>query len=380
LPLPGALVLALAVLCGAIYPAVMQAYPFLWVPVFAVCTLCLLRVVRGIVPLLAAALIYIVGLFLGTATLGTALLGVLCAVALYALLITLTRSTWLLLLPVAAYVLAWVLSGSYALALLVLIPFPAAAALAWGTMKNDGRVSVICSTAGALLVCVLLAIAAFWYEVEHELTMESYVRAFDALRAEFTRIAQEQANETAQYNEMLAQLGYDYTVEILIDTTLQLIMLIMPALLIVSCSIFAYTAQLLCIRGFAGCGASGLMTKTAQLFVMSVPSALIYLFAFFSILFNLLFSDRSGVFITVMLNLLLILMPGMCIVGAWKLYADYRRRPSVFVLLVILATAFFMPPMLPICIALSGAFTTLVRPIVAKMIAEGFDPHEHDKD
>lgn len=380
LPLPAVLVLALAVLCGAAYPALIGTLPFLWVPVFAVCALCLLRVVRGIIPLLMAALIFLAGLLVGSPALGTALLGVLTAVALTALLITLTRSNWLLLLPVIAYALAWGLSGSYELALLALLPFPAAAALAWGTMKNDRRVSVICATAIALLVCVLLAIAAYWYEVEHELTMESYVRAFEAIRvqaaAEFAK-----APETPEINAMLQEMGYPFTIEDVYDTVITVLMVLMPALLTVLCSIFAYAAQLLCVRSYAGCGVPRMMTRTAQLFVLSVPAGLISAFCsivlFIHVLLSMFFTVQAGLFIIVLINLQLILLPGTCVVGAWKLYADFRRRPSIFVAITVVISAVLMPMMLLISLSLSGAFTTVVRPLIAKMLAEGIVPDDH---
>ena len=369
-PIPAILVLSFAVLCGALYPALARTFPFLWAPACIVCMLCLVRVVRGLVPKLGISLLFVAGLILRSPSLGAILVGILTAISLMALLITLTRSPWLLALPIAAYVLAWILCGSYVTALLTLLPFPAAAALAYGTMKNDGRVSVICSTAGALVVSALVALSVYWLRLGNDLTLSSVVTLFDDVRQGVAALVAA-SPDTPEINAMMQQAGYPYTIEELLDLLISLCMPISPAILIGCCSIVAYLAQLLCVRSYAGCGAPQLMTRSAQLFVLSVPSALIYLFCFFVSLFL----KQSSVFSAVLLNLQLILLPGMCIAGAWKLYADYRRRPSTLMLVLLGISLLVASPMLIICISLSGAFTTLLRPLIARMIAGGFDPN-----
>ena len=124
-----------------------------------------------------------------------------------------------------------------------------------------------------------------------------------------------------------------------------------------------------------------MMTRTAQLFVLSVPAGLISAFCsivlFIHVLLSMFFTVQAGLFIIVLINLQLILLPGTCVVGAWKLYADFRRRPSIFVAITVVISAVLMPMMLLISLSLSGAFTTVVRPLIAKMLAEGIVPDDH---
>jgi hypothetical protein len=95
-----------------------------------------------------------------------------------------------------------------------------------------------------------------------------------------------------------------------------------------------------------------------------------------------LFSGASNMFIAVIHNLLVILLPGMTLVGLFKLASDLKHGISRLWLLVLIGCAIFAPYMLILCISFSGALTTLSRPLVTRMILknQGKDDHDGPKD
>ena len=67
-------------------------------------------------------------------------------------------------------------------------------------------------------------------------------------------------------------------------------------------------------------------------------------------------------------NLRLILLPGMCLVGVFKLVADLQRGISKIWIALIIGAALMAPSMLILCVSISGALATLMRPIVAHIL------------
>jgi hypothetical protein len=112
-------------------------------------------------------------------------------------------------------------------------------------------------------------------------------------------------------------------------------------------------------------------TRSARLFILSVPSAIIFLIASAGSLFS------SS---PLMLNLTLILLPAMCIVGVYKLIADFKARFSPLTLILILAAVLLAPRLLLFGVAVSGAITTLIRPLVTKMVLEKTREQLHGDD
>lgn len=67
-------------------------------------------------------------------------------------------------------------------------------------------------------------------------------------------------------------------------------------------------------------------------------------------------------------NLRLVLLPGMCLVGVFKLGADLQRGVSKLWIAVMIGAAILAPSMLILCVSISGAMATLMRPIVARIL------------
>jgi hypothetical protein len=112
-----------------------------------------------------------------------------------------------------------------------------------------------------------------------------------------------------------------------------------------------------------------LLSRTAQLFILSVPSAVIYMFCFVVTLF----SGASNMFIAVVHNLLIILLPAMTLIGIFKLAGDLKNGVSRLWMLILVGCAIIAPYMLILCISFSGALTTLTRPLITRMILKSQD-------
>ena len=118
-----------------------------------------------------------------------------------------------------------------------------------------------------------------------------------------------------------------------------------------------------------------LMTKASQLFVHSILAAIIYVVCFVVAIFP----SEMTMFGAVVYNLLLILLPGMALIGVYKLVGDIRRGMSKIWLFILIGCAIFQPMMLVFCISFSGALTTLTRPLIARMLLkQGHPPSDFD--
>ena len=81
-------------------------------------------------------------------------------------------------------------------------------------------------------------------------------------------------------------------------------------------------------------------------------------------------------------NLRLVLLPGMCLVGAFKLGADFQRGISKIWIVIMIGAAILAPSMLILCVSISGAIATLMRPIVARILLNQpkDNPSDHSDD
>jgi hypothetical protein len=150
----------------------------------------------------------------------------------------------------------------------------------------------------------------------------------------------------------------------LIQSSVELVFNMLPGLLIFALNLMSYAAQLTCIRTYRSVGMKQLVTHMSQIFVLSVPAAIIYLACCIASIFSKDFTLTSAVFE----NLRLILLPGMCLVGVFKLGADFQRGVSKLWIAIIIGAALLAPTMLILCVSISGALATLMRPVIAKIL------------
>ena len=239
---------------------------------------------------------------------------------------------------------------------------PAAGILAHQTMRNQSRVSVICMTSLLYGLCFAFGFVLLAFRTNGFVSIAEMVAALEATREEIIAITLGSEPIMQMLDKTYEGLGVN--VRDVVVSTVNLLFNLLPGMAIVLVNVLTYTAQLMCTCAYVGTGVKPLLSRTAQLFILSVPAGLIYLLCFLITLF----SGASNMFTALVQNLLVILLPGMTLVGIFKLAGDLKRGTSRLWLFIMIACAVFFPYMLILCIAFSGAMTTLTRPLVTRMM------------
>lgn len=379
----GCILLSLFVIAAGAYNPLLTPPSFYTLPLFAVCLFVLLFLVKSIPAGIAAAVIFLGGHSVGTMLfgdgmiLGTFLLSSVISVGIGAFVITVCRSKWLLIVPVLAYGAAFAMSRDPLTALLALIPFPAMAILAYNTMGNHTRVSSICLTSFTYGLLVLAGGALLLYRAGIVLSWDMLVETLSATREQ--TIALILADESFMTAMKTAFADAGVSLDVIIRTYVELIFNLLPALVVGAFNLVGYAAQLMCVRSYRNVGMKELETYTARLFTMSALSGLVFLICgVISI-----WPGEMTQFGALAYNLLFILMPGMLIIGVYKLIGDLHRGGSRLWLFILIACALFIPYLLLYCISFSGALATLIRPLMLRMIAKHggkFPPDENAPD
>ena len=364
----GCILLSLFLIAAGAYNPLFTPPALFTLPLFAVALLILFALVRSIPAILVSALLFLSGHSFGTLAfgdgmpLGTFLMVSVLSVGIGAFLITVCRSKWLLALPVLAYATAFVLCQDALLALLALVPFPAMGILAYNTMANRSRVSSICLTSFTFGLFVLAGGALLLYRAGVALSWDFLVTTLAGAREQ--TIASFLADETFVAAMQMTFGDAGVGVDIIIRTYVELLFNVLPALLICAFNLVGYAAQLMCVRSYRSVGMKELETHTARLFIMSAFSGLLFLVCGVISLWP----GEMTSFGALVYNLFFILMPGMLIIGVYKLIGDLRQGGSRLWLFLLIGCAIFLPAMLFYCISFSGALATLTRPLMLRMI------------
>ena len=357
----GTWLLCLVCLVSAIYPALMVAYASFWWLPLTLLAIFYLRTNHTLHGWLLLAVTFIGGSVVGGPSFGAALVCLISTMVISTLLHTTTRHPLLICLPVVAYAVTCVIGGEPVTALLSVIAFPAAYMLGRSIMKNEGRVASICACALMLGTMLLLFAALLWRTSGAEMS-------YDALTAYVNAFHEEILNTALTDPDFKAVLAMLDTSQVpladLLSQTLSLLLLLMPGVVIVLILALAYATQYLSVMSYSALGMKQLCTLVSRRFIMSVLSAILFIVCSIVALFP---ADRVTIPLALANNLWVILFPGMLIVGFWSLYASYRARPSPLTIVLILVAAFLMPPLLLIFVALTGAATTLTRPLLLRM-------------
>ena len=360
LRLPATVLLALLVLACAVYlPTDSSTYTYV---MLAVCAVAYLAVVRSLAAGALGALVYLGGAVLGGVAYGVWALCLLVTVTVGAYLVCTVRSYWLLLIPAVAYLVSLLICRDAMLAVLSVLAMPGAGVLAHATMKNSGRVASVSLCSLMLAFCGIFGLALLWYHRYGAISLEDIRETILAVRDELIAVM-----EQTEYLELIEQwlatqpLSNRVTPDIFIHTTINTTFSLLPAFAILGVNLLSFSAQVGCTNAFVGTGFPMMATRSARLFILSVPSAIIFLIAGAGWLF---FGSP------LMLNLVIILLPAMCIVGVYKLIADFKTRVSPLTIILIIAAVLFAPALLLFGVAVSGAVTTLIRPLVTKLVLE----------
>lgn len=315
------------------------------------------RKAKWIVPLLVS-----IGVFLTVYTHSLLPAAVLCGMVFTvsegSLLIALQPKSKLALLPVIpllGYGITLLLSRDPIASLSVLLPWPAAWALARGTRRSaeseEGptRVGVICSTALTLglTTAALLAIALFKSlgTLEPAVLMD----AFEELRLSVILEWHSQPMPEGLSPELMEQWQFmtDYTsTELTVNTIINLL----PGICTLSALIFSAACQVIQHAALCAFGQEASISDRVKAFEMSLLACAVFLFSFLAVILDL--STVSSFGVAVAQNLYLILLPGLALAGELRLTRSLSKKGPramgclFYVIILGFCLLFFAPAVL----------------------------------
>lgn len=334
----------------------------------------LTRTQRWIAPLFllfGMVTFYLTGSFL----FATMLIALVDAVGFAALLLAVSKRevmTRLAFIPIAAYGLVLVLCRDPWLALAALIPFPAAAALAFGTRAGaeredaPGRVGVICLTSLCLGGAILGLSALLLYRHLGSLSLSHLRDWLDGLR---TSLANTLVDTYQQLADLFVEEGqtppFTVPTEAQALDTINSIINISPGLAVAFCNIGAAITQCILHGELSSFGYGESVKGRVRLFRMSLMSGIVFLVAGLITLFTASGESLVG---TVAENIFLILEPGLLLGGILRILHNLTRRRQAGCMSFLL---FCFLPILLICaapiVAVYEAIAALLGAIFSKV-------------
>lgn len=330
-----------------------------------------------------APLLLIVGGLLyatcGSFSLSVLMLALPAAVGFSALLLAVSEKqilSRLAFIPLAAYGLSLILCRDPLLSLLSLLPFPAAAALAFGTRaaadgREDapGRVGVICLTSLCLGVCTVGV--AFLLLGRHlgTLSPTHLSEWLESLRTSLSRAIVEIIQQVV---DALPEQTSGEVALITVPTeeearnTVNSFINIFPGMAIALCNIFAALGQVIlhgCLTAF---GYEASVRGQVRRFRMSIMSCLVFLVAAIITIVTSLTSRDSTLVGTVAQNISLILQPGLILIGVLRVFTRPARRVGCLSFLLLLMLPFLLLYASPL-VAAYAAVATILDAIFARI-------------
>ncbi len=289
------------------------------------------RTAKGTVPLLVT-----VGVFLTFNTGSILPAGVLCGMVFTvsegSLLIAVQPKSKLAALPVIpllSYGLTLLLSGDAFASLTVLLPWPAAWALAVGTRrsaeKEDGpnRVGVICATALALGLTAAVLLAVFLFRDLGTMEPAALTDFLEELRlAHIDKYLAQPMPEglTPELTELWKEMHTYANAE----NTINSIFNLLPAICTVAALLFATACQSIQHAALRAFGMESCVTDRVKAFEMSLLSCVVFLIAVLAVFLDTgSFSTLGG---TVALNIYIILLPGLALAGLLRLTRSLSKK------------------------------------------------------
>ncbi len=322
------------------------AFPFASVEfvTFGILVLLFVAVIRMARVPSAVAAVLVIAAAIGTIqfSVGAAALCLMVGICSLAFLFTVLQRPYLALLPLlVSFVAAFAISGDWRSAVLTLTFLPAALFLAAATKRNEGRTERICWTVGGLLLyaaCILSYLlcknsAAMGTDIPGYLSAlrnefsEWMFGTYELLLSTLRETSAEVSSDTVQ------ELTQSFNRETF-DEIASLLFNLIPAGMIMICSVLAYGAQLLLNAQYRSAGMSSVVTPEATVFTMRWISALLYIVS----LVITVFADQTSVFVTVAENVCLIFLPGLCVCAVTGIVQTLRRatgRGKAFLILLL---------------------------------------------
>ncbi len=321
---------------------------------------------------------------MGGVVMGAILLLLIVGITAGAFLFTVTGRPYLTLAcTIVAFGIMAIVSRAPLFALLAFACLPASILMALCTLFGGERTSIVCATAGGLLL-TLAAFAAIWIYGDagslHPNTVTAYMQSLreslvgmlQQVRNEMVAAAAEQSPETAQSFAAL------YTDEMLSATVSSLFNLI-PAIAIVICSVLGFLSHTLLLAAHDTAGLHAVNTVDTVRLRVSLPAAIIYVISF---VLMLLLPD-TGVAYAVVNNLTLILLPGLILLAVRNMLFARRdgawRFLTPLLLMMVLCCCSFGTPYLLAMFGVSCAYRDFVHRVLINKLRVGPDENAEDE-
>lgn len=350
----------------------------------AMCVLilfCLFRI-RKSCRWLAPLLLIIGGLLYaacGSFSLSAMMLSLPAAVGFSALLLAVSEKqvlSRLAFIPLAAYGLSLILCRDPLLSLVSLLPFPAAAALAFGTRaaadgREDapGRVGVICLTSLCLGVCTVGVVLLLLGRHLGTLSPAHLSAWLEELRTSLSRAIVEVIQQVV---DTLPEQANGQTVLVTVPTEeearniVNSFINIFPGMAIALCNILAALCQVVLYNGLSAFGYATSLCGRIRLLRMSVMSCVVFLLAAIITTVTSFTSQDSTLVGTVAQNISLILQPGLLLIGVLRIFTRPARRGGCLSFLLFLMLPFLLLYASPL-VAAYAAVATILDAILSRV-------------
>ena len=377
--------IALVYLLSALTPIFFGLEQTNMIVYFALCAgvIYAMRMPRLVISVLLASFIPVA--LLGSFSIGTVVLAIVAATGCGAILVTAMQQPWrAIVLPLAAWTIAYAVTRDPALASLTLIALPAALLLALATITGQRRTTAICYTVGGFLLSILAILGVYFVLTYGTIDRNTIITHFESQRDWIVELLVKYrdnalgllAEEGMQGDELYAMMQTLMSRETLAYLVAMLYN-ILPALVIVACSILAYEAQSLLCATYCTMGMKSMLTPASVGFTLSTASAILYLvaFAFTAIL------PASSMALAVAQNFYLILTPGLFLIGLGAISFRFRATKGgskVFLILLLVFVFLLNPTSLFTVLAFFGAITVIISAIGLRLIQkmQGQTPSE----
>lgn len=237
-----------------------------------------------------------------------------------------------LLIGIASYGVSFAitLDPLYSIASLEFVPV--ALVLAYSFKKKHTRISMICRVSAVLAVIEFLMLALTVYGIYGTLTADTVRTLFEGIH---TSLADSVYDALGSVATESISLSYD-----MISSTIAYMLTLMPAIFITLYNIAAYLIQRTVIVIGRRVGAADMIYPESCIFKVSRAAAALYIASYLLTVF--LVSDKVGIFGAVTENLIIILTPGLALLGVKDFIKRRKERISVFPLFPILGMAFLL--------------------------------------
>lgn len=365
--------LAAVLLCGCVLSgAIPAAFIGLASAALFVYVVIAIRNFGAVIQILLASIIATVLTFLPIC--GAVVLALILGTGTLAwLFITLPKYKWTpALLLAIAYALGFFVTSNLVVPLLSLTFLPAAALLAWAHTRDIGRTSTVVHATLGFLATVLAILCVIFWRSYGSINYDVLMRFVNELKQLFVTVGAEvgkmlwesiegQAAQAAvpvesleKLREAYAQVFSESNLRIMADTIMGLV----PALVAVPTLIISYLADVVLLRKYYNTEWRSHMTPAACSLTISPAAGLMY----FICLLIVMFVNKQSVFLMAVMNMCLILLPGLCFIGVNVLVQNAKRARGVIgvaSILLVVAAVCCMGLSSLYFLALWGAYVTI---------------------